>query len=90
MKKYQKMDLLHALYITAIVASELMGAKTFPLGFMSASVAIFVLPITFSINDIIFEVHGRERAMSFMHSVLQILFFLFAFTCLAVMLPPTV
>ncbi len=88
-KTYQKMDLLHALYIMAIVAAELMGAKTFPLGFMSASVAIFLLPITFSINDLVFEVYGRERAMSFMRSGLQILFFLFAFNILAVMLPPT-
>lgn len=90
MKEYQKLDLLHALYITAIVASELMGSKTFPLFFMNASVAIFTIPITFSINDIVFEVYGRERALSFVRSGLNILFFLFLFNALAVVLPPSV
>ncbi len=89
MKKYQKLDLLHALYIMAIVAAELMGSKTFSLSFISASVAIFVLPVTFSINDIIFEVEGKERALSFMRSGLQILFFLFFFNVIAVLLPPS-
>lgn len=89
MKEYQKLDLLHALYVAAIVVAELMGSKTFPLWFMNASVAIFVLPITFSINDIIFEVYGRKRALSFVRSGLYILFFLVIFNLIAVMLPPS-
>ncbi|MBU0576608.1 queuosine precursor transporter [Patescibacteria group bacterium] len=89
MQEYQKLDSLHALYIASIVASELMGSKTFPLLFLNASVAIFTLPITFSINDIIFEVYGKKRALSFVRSGLQILFFLFAFNLLAVILPPS-
>jgi hypothetical protein len=54
----KKLDLLIAIYIFCICASELMGGKTFylaDLGFMklNASVAIFVLPIiAAAINEI--------------------------------------
>ena len=87
MTKIQKVDLLHALYVAAIVAAELMGSKIFTLQGINASVAIFVLPITFSINDIIFEVFGKKRALSFVRSGLYILFFLVAFNLLALALP---
>jgi uncharacterized integral membrane protein (TIGR00697 family) len=64
--KINKMDLLIAIYIFCIFASEVMGAKTFPLiniGWhqFNASVAIFLLPVIFSINDIIVEVFGKQR-----------------------------
>lgn len=87
MNKFQKLDLMHALYIASIVASELMGSKTFSIFFLNASVAIFTLPITFSVNDVVFEVYGRERALSFVRSGLYILFLLFLFNILAVFLP---
>lgn len=87
MNKTQKLDLLHATYVAAIVAAELMGSKIFSLGSINASVAIFVLPLTFSINDIVFEVYGKKRALSFVRSGLYILFFLVAFNLLALSLP---
>ena len=69
MFKVQKWDLLVAVYVFCIVASELMGAKTFLLFqygsfVLNASVAIFLFPLIFTINDIIIEVHGKERARS--------------------------
>lgn len=88
MTEIQKTDFLHALYIAAIVAAELMGSKIFSWQGFNASVAIFVLPLTFSINDIIFEVYGKKRALSFVRSGLYILFFLVAFNILALVLPP--
>ena len=71
-----KMDFLVALYIFCIAVAELMGGKTFPLvnifGFqLNASVAIFVFPLIFTINDIITEVYGRERARSLIRSSLD-------------------
>lgn len=89
MANVKKLDFLHALYIAAIVISELMGSKTFPLWKLNASVAVFLLPVIFSINDIVFEVFGRERTISFVRSGLYVLCFLFAFTILAVVLPPS-
>jgi uncharacterized integral membrane protein (TIGR00697 family) len=48
-----------------------MGAKSFPLftvfGYqLNASVAIFLLPLVYSINDIIIEVYGKERMRQIM------------------------
>lgn len=85
----RKLDLLLAIYITSIVAAELMGAKTFPLFFLNASVAIFTLPITFIINDVVTEVEGKARSLSFMRSTFIILFLLALFNILAISLPPS-
>lgn len=84
-----KLDLLLAIYITSIVAAELMGAKTFPIWIFNASVAIFTLPITFIINDVVTEVEGRARALNFIRSTFLILLFLLAFNLLALSLPPS-
>ena len=94
MFKIEKMDLLIAIYIFGIIVSELMGAKTFPLldlGFykLNASVAIFLIPLLFSINDIIIEVHGAERARSVVRSGLLMIGLLLGFIMLAVNLPPS-
>jgi len=93
-KQIHKFDFLVSLYIFCVLVSELMGAKTVPLCTLfgvpyAASVALFVLPFTFSVNDIITEVHGKERARSVIRSGLLIIFFLFLFTLLATQLPPS-
>ena len=92
--KIQKMDLLVALYVFCIMVAETMGGKTFPVtkigSFqLNASVAIFVIPILFSINDIIVEVFGAERARSVIRSGLLMIGLLFLFTLLAIALPPS-
>jgi len=72
-----------------------MGAKTFPLvnlfGYqLNASVAIFVLPLIFTINDIITEVYGKERTRSVIRSGLIIIGFILIFSLFATSLPPSV
>ncbi len=94
MFKIQKLDLLISLYIFCIVVSELMGGKTFSITTigsfpLSASVAIFTLPIIFSINDIITEVFGPQRARSLVRSGLLIVFLILLFSLLAIHLPPS-
>lgn len=83
-----KTDLLLGLYIAAIVCAELLGSKIFTIWGLNASVAIFVFPLTYTINDIIFEVHGKKRAQEFMRVGFLVLLFVFAFTVLALGLPP--
>ena len=90
----KKLDLLISLYIFCVVVSELMGVKTFPLFNigslkLSASVAIFTIPIIFSANNIIVEVYGKERARSLIRSSLLIIALLLLFTILATSLPPS-
>lgn len=94
MFKIQKLDLLISIYIFCIAIAELMGGKTFPLlstGFLklNASVAIFVIPLIFTINDIITEVYGAERTRSIIRSGLIVIFFIFLFSLLATTLPPS-
>src|SRR5438874_1318766 len=77
----EKFDLLLGLYIGCIAVSELMGAKTFPIitrgpFTLNASVAIFVVPLVYSINDTFTEVYGRQRAQSVVRSGLLVVAFL--------------
>ena len=93
-KSIQKFDFLVSLYIFCIVASETMGAKTVPLGSLfgfsfNASVSLLLLPLTFTVNDVIIEVFGKERARSVIRSGLIIIALLFIFTLIATILPPS-
>ncbi len=94
MFKIQKFDLLVSVYIFCIAATEFMGGKTFAIlniGFFSlnASVAIFLLPLVFTINDVITEVHGPERTRSIIRSSLIVIFLILLFSVLATSLPPS-
>ncbi len=93
MVKIEKLDLLIAVYIFCVAVSELMGAKTFPILTspikLNASVAIFVVPIIFSINDVITEVLGKARARSVVWSGLIVILLIFLFSLLATFLPPS-
>lgn len=92
MFKIQKLDLLISIYIFCISVSELMGGKTFfitnigtfPL---NASVAIFVVPLIYTINDVITEVYGAERTRSIIRSGLVTVGLILLFSILAVHLP---
>ena len=71
-----------------------MGAKTFPLLTLgnlklNASVAIFVLPLIFTINDVVTEVYGKERTKSIIRSGLIVIFLILLFSLLATNLPPS-
>ncbi len=94
MFKIEKFDLLVAVYIFCICASELMGAKTFPLvkifGYQfNASVAILILPLIYTINDVIVEVLGKERARSVVRSGLLVVAMILIFSVISTTLPPS-
>lgn len=94
MFRVRKFDFLVAIYIFCIMAAELLGAKTFPLltigdYTLNASVAIFVIPLLFTVNDMIVEVYGKERARSVIRAGLLMIFLLFLFTALSTSLPPS-
>lgn len=93
MFKIEKLDLLISIYIFCILASELMGAKTFSIltwpFTLNGSVAIFLLPIVYSINDVVIEVLGIARAQSIVRSGLVTVALVLGFSLLAVNLPPS-
>ncbi len=91
---FEKMDFLISLYIFCIVVTELMGGKTTPLPtilglHLHASVAIFLVPIVYVINDAIIEVFGFARARSVVRSGILMIVGVFLFSILAVALPPS-
>ncbi|HVZ66768.1 MAG TPA: queuosine precursor transporter [Patescibacteria group bacterium] len=92
--KVEKFDLLVSVYIFCICASELMGAKTFPLvkifGYQfNASVAILILPLIYTINDVVVEVFGVARARSIVRSGLLVVLLILIFSLISTSLPPS-
>lgn len=87
-------DLVVALYIFGIMAAELMGAKTFVIAHLGdytlrASVAIFLMPLLFTLTDVVTEVRGRDRARSMVLSGVLVIVLLICFTALATALTPS-
>lgn len=83
-----------ALYIFGVLTAELMGAKTFKLtdfswAHLNASVAIFVLPLLFTLVDVVVEVYGRARARSMVYSGLIVVALLIGYAALTTHLPPS-
>ncbi len=81
--KINKMDLLIGLYIFCIFASEVMWAKTIPLVNIfghqfNASVAIFLIPVVYSVNDVIVEIFGKERMRQLIRVSLMIIVLIIA------------
>lgn len=89
----RRSDFLVSLYIFCIIASELMGGKVFHIvtigGFsLNASVAIFLLPLIFTVNDIFAEVEGKERTKSLIRAGLIMVALCFIASWLFTVLPP--
>ena len=94
MVSVRKFDVVMALYVFGIMVAELMGSKTFPLTdfswmHLNASVAIFVLPLLFTLTDVVVEVYGKKRAQSMVFSGLIAVALLIVFSFLATHLPPS-
>jgi queuosine precursor transporter len=71
-----------------------MGAKTFPLvnlwGYqLNASVAIFLIPIVYSVNDVIVEVFGKERMRKLIKMSLVIIVLIILTSLFFTWLPPS-
>lgn len=98
----RKLCILVAIYIFCILIAETMWGKTIPVGpnisldlglivitQLKVSVAIFVLPLIFSINDIIIEVFGTKTAKLVYRLGLLSIVWLVIFATFAVRLPPS-
>ena len=88
-----KLEILVGLYIFCLFVSEVMGYKLIPLfqiGEMhfSSSVAIFVLPFIFSINDIVIEVYGLKKALAISRLGFTVIALIALFSLFFTALPP--
>jgi uncharacterized integral membrane protein (TIGR00697 family) len=75
--RVRKFDALVALYIFGIMVAELMGGKRMPIAtigslHLTASVAIFVMPLLFTLVDVVVEVFGKARARSIVRTGLLV------------------
>ena len=99
-KSEQKLMILVGIYIFCILLSEILGIKTVPLGNhisfgfgpifikeLKVSVAILLLPLIFSINDIIIEVYGKKMAKTVYRIGLGCIVGLIGFSMLSTWLP---
>jgi uncharacterized integral membrane protein (TIGR00697 family) len=89
-----RLDFLIALYFFALIGAELMGSKTFPIinigGYMlNGSTGMFLIPIVFSVNDMIHEVYGLERIRNLAKISVFIVLLLVLFAAFFVALPPS-
>ncbi len=94
MFQVSKRDFLVATYIFCILVSEILGAKTFKLVDLSwlhlnASVAVFFIPLIFSINDVFTEVLGVHKARQLVRLGFLVILSLSVVEYLAISLPPS-
>lgn len=82
-----KTDILIGLFITALIAANLLGTKITSLFGVAVSVGIFAYPITFLITDIIAEVHGKKKSFNLVLAGFISLLVLLGLTQLSVSLP---
>ena len=61
-----KLSALLGLFVGLLIGMNLLGGKIIPFFGLSASVAIFIVPFTFLITDIVAEVHGAKIARQFL------------------------
>jgi len=88
-----KLEILVGLYIFCLFACETMGFKLIPLlqigeMHLSTSVAIFLLPFIFSINDVVIEVYGIKKALAISRLGLLIVALIALFGLFFTILPP--
>ncbi len=88
--KVNRLDLVLAVYIFGVIVAALMGAKVMPFGEIGGmqfniSVAIFLMPLMFTLTDAVNELYGAQRArqMVLLGVLVQILLVLFIWLALA-------
>jgi uncharacterized integral membrane protein (TIGR00697 family) len=88
--KVNHLDLIIALYIFGVIVAALMGAKVMPFGEIGGlkfniSVAIFLMPLMFTLTDAVNEIYGSKRArqLVYLGLVAQVLMVLFIWLALS-------
>lgn len=87
MERETKFWILVALFVSSIIASNLMGNKIADFGFFETGVGILVFPISYIVMDIIQEVKGKETARRILYGSLVALTFILIATFISTQLP---
>ncbi len=88
MIKERKLNFLNMLFITAVVASNIMATKLFNLFGIAMPAGVIVFPISFLVTDVINEVWGKNEANNTVKLgfISNLLFTLFIY--ISIILPP--
>jgi uncharacterized integral membrane protein (TIGR00697 family) len=82
-----KLSFLLGLFVSLIIGMNLLGGKVTELFGISVSVAIFMVPVTFLITDIVAEVHGKKMSRRFVYIGMVSIVVMLGYTALSVALP---
>ena len=82
-----KTDLLLGFFIVSLVLANTLGTKITTLFGVRVSFGIFLVPILFLVTDIIAEVHGKQKAKSFVYIAIFTQLFLLFMAYVAIKLP---
>lgn len=85
--KERKTEIMLALFVGSMVLVNTIGSKITTIAGIRVSVGIFFMPLLFLITDVIGEVHGRERARSFVRIASGMLVFMFIMILVSIKLP---
>ena len=83
-----KSNILLGLYISCVIAANLLGSKITELFGIRTSVAIFVFPLTLLITDIVGEVLGKPKANSIVYTGLIVQIFVLFIILISLAAPP--
>lgn len=89
LSKELRLQIVFGLFISFLIAMNVLGGKIISVGPFSTSVAFLIVPWSFLVTDIVEEVYGKKKAQEFIISgVIALLVFLL-FILLFVALPPS-
>lgn len=74
-----KILFLQAIFITALLLANIVGAKIYNLGNLTISVTLWLMPLTFLITDILEEVKGKKVVNNLIWTTAIILFLSYLF-----------
>lgn len=83
-----KLNILLGVFVGLLIGMNLLGGKIISFLGVSTSVAIFLVPFTFLITDIVSEVKGERVARQFLLTGVITLLMILAFTAVFVLLEP--
>lgn len=86
--KEQRLFILFGLFVSFLIAMNVLGGKIIPLGPFSTSVAFLIVPWSFLVTDIVEEVYGKGKAREMIVGGVVALIVFLAFILLFVALPP--
>lgn len=87
-KQDKKILALQIVFATTMILANILGIKIINIGPITASMSIWLVPISFLITDILAEVKGKKHINSLIWSTVIALVFSYLFIRLSIAIPP--